>query len=204
MPLSRLAAVAVALLVAASGAHAQEADATPADVVDAYNNAVTEGDWEAAASLIASEDLDKLVGLAQLIYDLDPFASAMMGLDPSDTPADLLSAFVGIAMSETPGLDDMLATAEVTLLGEVREGDDLVHIVSRSVSDFHGKTLDMVEVATLQRIDGRWRYRLSSEIDAIRAGMELAIEQPELFAPEGAPPPPVEIIEVPARDPKKQ
>ncbi|MEL6616753.1 MAG: hypothetical protein AAFQ43_13505, partial [Bacteroidota bacterium] len=198
-----LAGVAIASL-AASGVAAQEATAqdaaemTPTDVIFAYNEAVRTEDWQGAVDLLAEEDVQKLVGVAEMISEVEPMAAVLMGLNPEAEPADLLASFVRIAMDEVPGLDETLDEAEIEILGEVAEGEDRVHVVVREIAVFFGRTLETTEVWTMDRIDGLWRYRLGGEIDAVRAGMEIALEQPELFMDGEAP------VDSEPIDPKKQ
>ncbi len=204
-----LLALAVASGVWASGAAAQEATtAGPRGAeaaVQAYSDAVVASDWEAAAERMDPRGLKRIRDLARLIAESDPFTASLLGIEPEASAAELLSAFVGVAIDEIPGMDVSLATSESRILGTVLEGDSLAHVLMRTDMVLLERPISTVDLTTARWSGERWLVALSEEIEGVIIGMEAVIENPELFGieddyEEGF----FEMDTAQPRDPKKQ
>jgi hypothetical protein len=73
---------------------------------------------------------------------------------------------------QAPEMEDALRGMRMEIIGSVREGEDLVHIVGRTNTAVGAITVEGVEVTTLRRTGDRWVVKLSAEIDGVIRGLE--------------------------------
>ena len=196
-------------LALASGAAAQDRT-TPGTagaeaVVTAYSSAVAASDWDAAAALLDPEDLVRFQAFAAMLIEQEPFVAVMLGIEADAEPSDLIAAFIGQALAQNPVMADAMSSVQISPLGTVLEGDSLAHVVARTNIDMMGRPFSTVEANTARWDGAQWWMRLDGDLDAMIVGMELALENPELFEGEAidVPPPPPPPEPEPVRDPKK-
>lgn len=83
----------------------------------------------------------------------------------SASGSDLLAAFLKNTLAATPGLDEILAEAELQILGEIEEQPDKVHVITRTV-------LPRPSPVSCQRSDGRWYQLLNEETMRLISALE--------------------------------
>ncbi len=69
---------------------------------------------------------------------------------------DLLAAFLKNTVTNNPDFGAILASAKLQILGEIVEGEDKVHVITRTV-------LPRPQPTSCQKQDGDWRLLLNSE-----------------------------------------
>ena len=211
----RVTALRVLALALASGAAlpaaAQEApDLAGAEAaVLAYVEAARGQDWERVAALTDPLDLARMGDFAAMLREADPFTGAMLGIEDGAAPEAVLVAVMGSAFRANPLAAEAVSSASAVVVGTVPEGDSLAHVVVRTAVTMAGREVVAVDVTTVRWDGDRWVVGLSDELEAMIAGMEIALEDPEFFGDGasgedieldlGAPLPPE-----PVRDPKKR
>jgi hypothetical protein len=166
--------VAVALLAfAVPAAHAQpvpEAEAT----LRAYTDALRAADWVAAARHIEPEGLARVAELVDVLALLDESEQAgkLFPPKPGQDPVMAFDRFMRMVARQAPEMEDALRGMRMEIIGSVREGEDLVHIVGRTNTAVGAITVEGVEVTTLRRTGDRWVVKLSAEIDGVIRGLE--------------------------------
>jgi hypothetical protein len=164
------------------------------------------GDWDAAAEAF---DPAALARFRAMLEPLFTAAAAPAGEGQENRDAMMLMLLFSPAKSveEVRALSDRalfarlmrgtmsLAGAELdeqAILGNVAEGKDLVHVVTRNTARMDKTTVSKVEAVTLQRTPQGWRLTLTGEIEGLAETLQATAEagrQPagDSPAPAGAP-----------------
>jgi hypothetical protein len=79
--------------------------------------------------------------------------------------ADLLAAFITNSLKKAPGVDEVLARAQFTMLGEIAEGPEKVHVIARTV-------LPRPQPVSCQKLNGRWFLLLNDDTTRIMTAFE--------------------------------
>lgn len=172
----RAAALLLALWAIPSRAAAQD---TPEAVVQRYYETFRSGDYAGNAALMHPTALEELkttlTGLAALPGATEePEFREMFGVN---TLAEMqaLSAqtlFERVLRNQLEGeMRAVLASAEVSVLGHVLEGQNTAHVVYRMKMNFGGQSLDQVQVLPLERVDGQWRVLLTGSLAGMMNSM---------------------------------
>ena len=66
---------------------------------------------------------------------------------------------------------------DVEILGEVVEGEDLAHVVTRNKYLFKDQYVESVEVSTFKKVDGEWRVQMSGKLKGIALAIRWDIVQ---------------------------
>jgi hypothetical protein len=66
---------------------------------------------------------------------------------------------------------------DVKILGEVVEGEDLAHVVTRNKYLFKEQDVASVEVSTFKKIGGKWMVQMSGKLKAIALAIRWDIVQ---------------------------
>jgi hypothetical protein len=158
---------------------------TPEQVTEQMIAAMKAKDWAGMARLMHPEALKELRSLFDLV---------LVSQDPGD--AELRQQLFGVAsvaeakalpdtlifanlmngvMAEQGGLGDVLATAEVKVLGHVQESVDTVHVVYRMSMSMDEISISMMDVASMTRYGNTWRGMLKGDLRAMAAGLRQAL-----------------------------
>lgn len=160
------------------------------------------GDWNAAAEAF---DPAALARFRVMLEPLFSAASAPTGEGQENRDAMMLMLLFSPAQSveEVRALSDRelfarlmrgtmsLAGAELdeqVILGNVAEGKDLVHVVTRNTARMDTVAVSKVEAVTLQRTPLGWRLALTGEIEGLAETLQATVEAGRPSA-EGHPPP---------------
>ncbi|MFQ5608441.1 MAG: hypothetical protein ACE5GA_10880 [Candidatus Zixiibacteriota bacterium] len=88
-------------------------------------------------------------------------------------PAVFFQGFTDMLDSQMPDFGKALAERDVQVLGEVDEGDSLVHLLTRNTMTMAGQIDQRLTIVTLINSGDGWKMGLSNEID----GMAGALRQ---------------------------
>lgn len=161
------------LLFPASAAMAQAG--TPEEVVERYLAHTQAGEWEELAMLMDPEALASFGDLAVLLLSLDEsgeVVSFILGEDWSvedvrnATYAELFAKFMRFVFEyineETAFIFD-----GAQVLGSVREGDNLAHVVFRTWAIMDGVRASEVDTISLRKGAEGWGVLLNSDVEAV-------------------------------------
>ncbi len=162
------------MLLAAGAALAQTG--TPEGVAERYLAHMYAGEWEEAAKLLDREALARFAAFANSILAQDPsgvLASALFGGQWAAegggdlAPEELFAKFLSRGYMAASSAVGPLVIDGLEVLGSVREGDDLAHVVVRSWTVVDGVRASTVEAISLRRGAGGWGVLLSSDVEAM-------------------------------------
>jgi len=177
------AAILAAWAVAAVAAGAENRPAkleTPESVTQAYFDAMQAGRVKDAMEYMHPEALkqfrDTLLSLVEMVEMMDRdrparrrFFAMFDGVE--DTAAlrklshkALVASLLKGIMKLQPGSRESLAKAKIKLIGHVKEGDSLAHVVYRMEVSVQGSTASRVSAISLRRHRAGWRLLLMTEI----------------------------------------
>ncbi|KAA3635765.1 MAG: hypothetical protein DWP97_04145 [Calditrichaeota bacterium] len=74
------------------------------------------------------------------------------------------NTFKGISQL-VPMFTEAMSSTEYEILGNVKEGDTLVHVVTRSTATMMGTTITKMEIASLKKSGDSWKMLLSAEFE---------------------------------------
>lgn len=151
----------------------------------AYFDALRQKDYARAAAHFDPVALREFSETTSFVNELPPalqrdFLAAFFG--PSATlasvaalsDAERFAAFLRVVMESAPGV----VFQGVTVIGEVPEGEDMRHVVTRSRLSANGVELDAVEVISFRRADGKWRVLMSGKMKGLAAQVRAAFRRP--------------------------
>lgn len=168
--------VLLAVLLCASPVLAEaepDVDQAVLETIDTYIAAMREGDYDAMAELMHPDDLAQFKKLFVLIAmeaekqgDFGELALFLGGiknaaeLDETE-PEQFFAGFMSAVVQFIPDLGAVLKSAEVTILGQVAEGEDdeLLHVVHRMEMEVEGEPISTIDVISMRRSAGGG-YRL--------------------------------------------
>ena len=76
-----------------------------------------------------------------------------------------------------PMFTEAMSSTEFEILGNVMEGDTLVHVVTRSTASVMGTTITKMEIATLKRFEDSWKMMLSAEFENLGLQFQQMMNQ---------------------------
>lgn len=153
------AAALAALLAAPAGVRAQQ---TPEQVVQAYYGHLREGDMGQVARLTHPQALERfratILEMMRGIGGGDDFPLSAEEL--AALPAD--SAYVAFMTGAGEGMNSdemrtLLEEMRIEVLGQVPQGDSVVHVVYDASASFMGQQTRQTMVVTLRRDGAQWR-----------------------------------------------
>ena len=141
--------------------------------------AVNRGDWKAYAARMHPKSLARLQEMMMPIIDATESKSARAGEDmrsmlfggrsAADLKAMSPNEFFEIFMTSVtkfPGMAEALKNARGQVLGQVKEGENVVHIVTRTSTSLPGvPTFSKMEVMSFEREGDQWKGLLSGEME---------------------------------------
>lgn len=138
------------------------------------------GDWEAAAETFDPAALQQFRGMIGPLLE-GPIGEGMVGMfyGAGRTSADIgkmndTEFFAGFVRSLVSGSGASLNGQDI--LGAVPEGQDRMHLVTRTSAEAMGITVTQMEVVTLNRTPQGWRLALSGKLDGMAQALRRASE----------------------------
>lgn len=151
----------------------------PRSVFEAYVKTCQASDWKAMATYLDPASLASLQGLLVEVSKaaagkgqdkqvLNAFTSAesIDGL-ARQSGAEAFSGLLSGLSRMNPDFQQALASSTFDYLGEIKEGDNLVHIVHRTKTKLMGVEITKVAVTTLRKTPAGWRLELDAEIKGL-------------------------------------
>lgn len=83
------------------------------------------------------------------------------------TPKDFFAFSMAEIVAAVPGLGEALRGSSLEVIGEIGEGDRLVHVVVRTSAESMGIGMTEVSVLTTAKSEGEYRLMLSGQIESI-------------------------------------
>lgn len=164
---------------------AQSTEATPESVAKDYIAASTSGDWAKAATFMDPEALVSFKNMFGEVMKMDKKNEAgreLFGLK-SNAEFEQLSneqvfvKLITLLITAVPQMKQMLSEAENTILGQVPEGSDVVHLLYRTKMKIGDGSISKVEVMSLKKSGTTWRLKLSEEMEGSFSAMAKSLLQ---------------------------
>ncbi len=179
------------LLCVCSQGHLAEpiTDEKVRETVELYMDSMREGDYDTMSQLMHPAELEQLKQLFIVIAkkaeadgefaELGVFLDGINSLrELEKTPAPVFfSKLMTSLVRFSPELGQVLKSAEVTLLGQVSEGeegpDQLLHIVYRIEFELEGTPIKSVAVSTMKRNkDGRYGFLVDEQARGVVTALQ--------------------------------
>lgn len=151
-----------------NGQDVSDSQATPSAAARKSFEALKQRDIATYAALVHPAEGDRFKTFATDVFQMDGTdlqVQQIRGLfAPFDTPkavsaakgSELFAAFMKNSLMSIPGYEEIMANADLEILGEITEGPDRVHVITRTV------TLRPQPVSC-QKHGGRWYLLLNDE-----------------------------------------
>ena len=176
-----LTIVSLTLLLSCSGGgNTTGGEAT--EVATRAQDAFRQADWETYASWMHPEALERYESILRPAFD------AMVQVDSTGnmpeefkwfdrtikteeflnmTPKDFFAFSMAEIVAAVPGLGAALQGSSLEVIGEIGEGERLVHVVVRTSAESMGIEMTEVSVLTMAKSEGEYRLMLSGQIESI-------------------------------------
>lgn len=167
-------------------------DLSPQEVYQLAGEAMKALDYEKFTSYVHPEALadfkDMLWPVLELeAKELDSFAfsgnAQSLGLKFDDnglvpmTPSELFTSVLKSLERLAPGFEKAFAEMQEELIGEVKEGDTLVHIVSRVHFSIGTLSTTLMQVSSLKRSENGWKMILSGEFKGLAESLSQQLSR---------------------------
>ena len=173
--------LALALLLCGQLAYSQ----TASDAAVKYIDALKRKDYEAVAAMYlpaALADFRKTMSfVTQFPEDeQDGFYASFFGPDADKesvaklSDAQFFARFLAARGLEA-GAQDGVAPGDAKVLGEVAEGANVAHVVTRSKGKVGEADIEQLQVLSFTKSNGAWRAMLSGELKAIPQQLRAAL-----------------------------
>lgn len=154
---------------------AEGVDESPTAVAGRLSSTLKKGDWEAYSRLMHPDALSRLKNmfapLAEL-PDAEEVFSALFGVKGAEEFRKLKDREVFVRLmsgleESVPGFGEAVRNLEMTVIGQVPEGKELMHVVFRSNTAVDKLTVSSTDVMTLRRTPEGWRALLTANIEGL-------------------------------------
>lgn len=191
--MQKLSTAFLLLLVLALPVAAQEE--TPEAVAKAYLLASQNGDWAKAASFMHPEALGSLKRTLAAIVRLDKkneMGKQLFNLKDNAefeelSPEAVFERMITGLTASIPMLKEMLSGSQTTIIGQVTEAPDMMHIVYRMEMKMQNAPVNKLAVMSMKKSGNTWRMLLSGDMEAAFTSLSKALEA-EMNHPAPAPP----------------
>ncbi len=158
---------------------APRADDSIDTVIAHYIAATKAGDWAASAAWMHPEALATFREMMMPVFLADTSGQAartLLGTAELATveklgDREVFERFLRAMTSAVPQLAEALAGAEMTVIGNVAEGPDVVHVVYRAKASMQGLSLEQVQTMALKRYGDTWRLMLTGQVEGMAAAL---------------------------------
>lgn len=164
---------------------AQSTEVTPESVAKEYIAASTAGDWAKAATFLDPEALGSFKNMFGEVMKMDKKNEAgkeLFGLKNNAefeqlSGEQVFTKLISMLVTMVPQMKQMLSEAENTILGQVPEGNDVVHILYRTKMKIGDGSMSKVDVMSLKKSGTIWRLKLSEEMEGSFSAMAKSLLQ---------------------------
>lgn len=163
-------------------------DMTPEQVAAESYARMRIGDWTGAAETFDPAALKQFRGFFGAPGETSPMApmlQALLGVEDvkSLDKLDDAAFFAGFLKAMLGRMGGMVAMGDQQVLGGVPEGDDRMHLVTRTTAQAMGVRMTNMEVVTLNRTPKGWRLALSGQMEGMAALFGKAAEAGNALPP---------------------
>ena len=152
------------------------------EVATKAHDAFRQTDWETYASWMHPEALDRYESILRPVFDaaiqvdsagnmLEEFKWFDRSIKTEEflnmTPQEFFAFSMGEINKAVPGLGEALRGSSIEVIGEIGEGDNLVHVVVRTSAMAMGMGMTEVSVLTTRQSEGEYRLMLSGQIESL-------------------------------------
>lgn len=191
----KLSLVIIVLLMTSSLVIGQTGSypATPTEVVTISTELSKSGDWKGVMKYMHPEALqsfkDMIFPMMKSLAEKDTTVAgspeaAMFGLQFDEnnkliepSPADFMSNMMTSLVQAVPEVADALTKGQFEVVGELPEGDSLMHVVSRVTVTMGGITVKNMQVTSLKKDEGKWKMMLTGEMEGMGLQMQQLFQQ---------------------------
>jgi hypothetical protein len=158
---------------------------SPEQVIASMMTSLGKEDWDTFTNLMHPDALQQFKTLFHdvLISDSsDQIGSYLFGV-PDLQAFDNMSAskiykqFMTNLYNLEPSLRDVLSNTSYEILGSVKEGNELVHVLYRIKMEVGGKEVQQLEIETVQNYQGQWRTLLRKDITAVADQLKESLKE---------------------------
>jgi hypothetical protein len=157
---------------------------TPETVAKAYFAALQADDWTKAATYMHPESLESLKRTLAASVKLDKkneVGKQLFNLKDNAefeqlSPAEVFTRVITGLTANLPMMKEMLTDSQTTIIGQVPEAPDLLHIVYRMEMKMQNAPVTKLAVMSLKKSGDTWRMLLSGDMEAAFTTIAKALE----------------------------
>ncbi len=157
------------------------------DVAAEYYGVLKTKNYEEAASYFDQAALSEFRNMMSFITELpDQKVEGVLAVffgegATKDTVSKLpdskfFSSFLSAMMSRAEAAGGLNFDG-MEILGEIKEGEDISHVVTRNKVTVGDITLEAMEVVSFRKIDGEWKALMSGKLKGMATQMRAALSQ---------------------------
>ncbi len=176
-----LTMLSLTLLLSCSGSGNSSGGKATEVATKAYD-AFRQADWDTYASWMHPEALERFESILRPAFDVmiqvDSAGNAPEEFKFYDStikteeflsmqPQEFFAFSMGEITKAVPGLGDAMKGSMMEVIGEIAEGDTLVHVVVRTSAEAMGVGMTEVSVLTTRQSEGQYRLMLSGQIEGL-------------------------------------
>jgi hypothetical protein len=181
-----------AILLSTVASRAAE-EATPEVVAKRQIEAMRSLNWELVARYTHPRALEQMqalfipVVIAGAAAKENPAAQEMMKIVFAGKSADELSALAPAAFFEivmngisgaTPDFKSAMTGMEIQILGSVKEGEDLAHVVYRLRRTIGDIVATKIATTTVERDGEMWKAQLNTDLENVARAISARLQRP--------------------------
>ena len=166
---------------------AEVAEESPKAVAERLSATLKKGDWEGYAQLMHPDALirfrNMFAPLAEL-PDAQEALSALFGVEGPEqfrklTDREVFTRLMANLEESVPGFGEAVRNLEMTVVGQVPEGKELMHVVYRSDTAVDKLTVSSTNVLTLRSTPQGWRVLLTANIEGLAEQLLSSLDTKE-------------------------
>lgn len=157
------------------------------DVAKSYFDVLQEGDYDKAATFFAPEALEDFREMlnfgdalpeeeAQQLYTTFFGAGATKQTVAEMSDVEFFSKFLSFVMQQASAAGNVNFD-QVEILGEVPEGENIMHVLTRTHISAGEIKLEAMEVVSFTNSEGTWKTMLSGKMKGIGAQLKAALQR---------------------------
>lgn len=153
----------------------ESVEESPKAVAERLSATLKKGDWEAYSNLMHPDALTRFRNMFAPLAELpeaQEVLSSLFGVDepeefPKLTDRQVFVRLMANLEENVPGFGEAMRNLEMTVIGQVPEGKELMHVVFRSDTAVDKLTVTSTDVLTLRRTPQGWRALLTANIEGL-------------------------------------
>lgn len=173
---------------------AESVEETPKAVAERLSATLKKGDWEAYAQLMHPDALTRFRQMFAPLAEMPEAREVLSTFFNVEVPEEFRKltdrqVFVRLMANleeNVPGFGEAMRNLEMTVIGQVPEGKELMHVVYRSDTAVDKLTVTSTDVLTLRRTPQGWRALLTASIEGLAEQLMASVGAEEQEAGEEA------------------